>query len=142
MISLAGATVLKDAGFPQEPSIDISGIDGSFFGSFYYIIKPNSSDVAPNFLNQREYEDLLKTPSCDIADVVKIPSLPELVAACSPYIFDEEFNLHATHEEGKIKWCACYISPLNLTGKAKYLCVESTAEEAVTNLWLVVNKKH
>ena len=98
-VSKITAQKLKEAGFPQEPKIDISGIDGEFYGSFYYIVKPNVQHVAPNFLNQRDYKDYLKfaslTPKTKLIELIKIPTLSELIEACG----DDFLGVNRTHDK-------------------------------------------
>ena len=103
MLNFEISKKLKDAGFPQEPKIDISGIDGEFFGGFYYIIKTEIQELAPNFLDQREYEQYLQSASDPISptnnppDLIKIPSLEELIQSIHEFDFGfvngRNFNL-------------------------------------------------
>lgn len=116
------AKELKDAGF------SIGGTKSYYIGSICGLLETEHDDKCNDYDCHVEYQDFPES------------TLEELIEACPPYIFEEEFNLHATHEEGKIEWVAGYISPLNLTGKLAYLSLGSTPAEAVARLWLVLNK--
>lgn len=119
-----------NAEFPQYPKIDISGIDGEFYGGFYYIVKTGVDEVAITFLNQREYEDILKTPPFNIEDLVKIPTLSELIEACGDIGFrlvKHFLEWEATKPHDNLR--------LLISGKG------TTPEEAVANLLLELNKK-
>ena len=124
---------LKDAGFPQEPRVDIGGIDGDFRGGFYFICKRDLNEpsgiavgeVAPNFLDQRQYADYLNFDG----ELVKIPQLSELIEACG-----ERFKGLTRHSKDEvIQWGA--------TNGEDCLRFGPTPEEAVARLWLALNKK-
>lgn len=89
MIGFKLAQEMKEAGFPQEPAIDISGIDGPFFGGFYYICKRDFNEpsgmavgeVAPNFLDERKVRDYFDSDNW----LVKIPQSSDLYAWFEKY---------------------------------------------------------
>ena len=147
MISYELAKKLKDAGFPQQPSIDISGIDGQFFGSFYYLVKPGIYETAPNFLNEHEWEAKGQVHSDTPTETVKIPILSELItqirnlSLAMPH-WGRIFNLegHWLHDFG---YKAELIVIVNIEPGEEKVWEEwgQTPEEAVSLLWLSIQKK-
>lgn len=134
---------LRDAGFPQEPRIDISGIDGPFFGGFYYVCprdlnEPSGiavGEVAPKFLDERQ---VLSYSDSDYI-LVKIPQLDELITACGPAftsLYDVTGGFRADGSDDK---CDCDLD--NCTGWRHFQELGPTAKEAVARLWLAHNKK-
>ena len=119
------AQELKDGGFPQAPRIDISGIDAPFFGGFYFITDSRHMHVAPNFLNEHEWEAIGQVHSPATRDTVKIPTLSELIAACG-----EDF-IQLTKVGGDDTWRALGLNSILSTGP--------TPEEAVARLWFAIN---
>ena len=92
MIDFKLALQLKEAGFPQNPMIDISGIDAQFFGSFYYLVKHGLDEVAPNFLNEFEWEAKGQVHAQVPTETVKIPTLEELIAEVLRNVPNEPAN--------------------------------------------------
>ena len=144
------ALELKNAGFPQAPAIDISGIDGRFFGSFYYIVKVGIDEVAPNFLNEFEWEAKGQVHSDKQIETIKIPILSELIEACS--ISTGGFQeLRAPKEtcEGDEWGVTCgwvasgYPYPMIPDGLVEDHLVKvigTSPEEAVAKLWLELKR--
>jgi len=93
------AKQLKDAGFPQEPTIDISGLDGRFFGGFYYRVSSVHNETAPIFLNEREIEECKARDSTK--ELVKIPQLDDLIEECG----DKFGSLDRDDNDG-VEWSA------------------------------------
>lgn len=120
---------LKARGFPQEPAIDISGIDGPYFGGFYYIIRSGDMECAPVFLDQRSYlyanrvHKLSHVPT----EVLKIPMLLELIEQCG----DAFTRLDSLHDQNKfIAYSA---------DSLRHSSESPRPEAAVKNLWLSLN---
>ena len=121
---------LKDAGFPQEPRIDIGGIDGDFFGGFYYIAKQGIDEVAPNFLNERQYAYYLTLEGAEDRELVKIPQLEELIEATTLKILNCSYGMETINE-----WTAL---PYTQDFNEAWIGQGSTPVEAVGNLLLVL----
>lgn len=141
------AKKLKDAGFPQymtygylcfyegKEYIHTGGGHlpaGSGTEGFYY-------DKGQTCCND---DDNLHFKNIDNSLIVKIPSLSELIEACtgnfirllSPFFSDEPIDITKKHH-----WQADG-SFIKLTGKGDACGLGDTPEEAVANLWLEINK--
>lgn len=128
-LSFQDCQELKEHGFPQQPAIDISGIDGVFLGGFYTLSNEEVGEGAIAFLNQREYEqykDSTKTI------VIKYPTLSELIDACSEKFLGIQHR-RILRRSGLAPWYAKEIGGNIVDG--------TTPEEAVKKLWLSLNKK-
>lgn len=121
---------LKDAGFPQEPSISTGGNDGEIFGDFY-IVGKKDADAAYRYLEMKEYEEYANRGKDFF--IIKIPTLSELIEACG----EEFYSLQAPRlETDGPDWIA-FRNPRNLRpGAAK----GKTPQEAVANLYLALKK--
>jgi len=144
MLDFNLAKKLKDAGFPQEPKFhgDPSGDVFVFTGSFYWFVKPEAC-VLPGFVDADEYQKWLQsasdpiTPANNPPDLVKIPSLEELIEACGKDIFE-------IHKDWPVKdgiiWVAVGKLVVTISGeyesKGNMLESGETPAEAVANLWL------
>ena|SRR3990167_7956732 len=140
MIIYELALKLKNAGFPQEPKIDISGIDGEFFGGFYYITTQEHQEVAPNFLDQREFAEYQKFEKQERHDLIKIPTLSELIEACGNYAMTHGEGMEAyciTLEGGQIEKNRGWVTQIADESYSE----GETPEESVANLWLALNEK-
>lgn len=133
MIKFDLAKQLKDMGFPQEPAIDISGVNERFMGGFYYLLPPKAMDggeVAPNFLDQREYETRINSGLvCAYGEMVKIPQLEELIEATVKLCKGGKFSLSC---DGLIDW---------LSVGNNYQLFAAVPDEAVAKLWCAFNAK-
>lgn len=151
MISFQQAQELKDAGFPQGPGIDISGIDGPFFGSFYYIVKNGAGEVAPNFLDQNTYARYAVSASDPRneqnpqPELLRIPQFEEILSEMDPVDFqylqgewgmsDDQNVFYSVH--GRL----VSASSGNYETKGNLIESGTGPAEALAKLW-IETKKH
>jgi len=125
---------LKDAGFIQEPTIDL-GSQMPFYGDFYYPVSTKHSHTRVAFLDEREIKEWIEKE--DMKELIKIPTLEELIEACG-----EEFKM-LYWDSNVNEWCASSGDFMTLQSDTKVTngC-DQTPLVAVANLWLSINKKN
>lgn len=131
MMEYETACALKNAGFPQIMQV----ADACFVGTGEEIV------VAERYIQGSAdvcifYRDMLQYRLDSSADMIKKPSLSELIAACEEVPGYRLFSLEHPRE-GWLAAMAAYraIAPLESYESSSY---QATPEEAVACLWLAL----
>lgn len=128
------AKELKDAGFPQEPDIDISGLDGEFKGGFYLFINNEVGEGAVTFLDERGYD---AHKSAGNETLIKMPTTAELIDACGKNMWTMRRGIY----KGEPGW----VVGQDTNGSVNPVDWEmfefgKTLDVAVARFWLIPNK--